>query len=42
MVSLPFPSGDKSTEYLDRILGNFYVGFILTTATDRSNATLLR
>ena len=31
MVSLPFPFRERMPEYLDRVYGNFYVGFILTT-----------
>lgn len=42
MVSLPLPLGDRTTEYLDRIWGNFYVGFVLTTAKNRSKVTLLQ
>jgi len=30
------------TEYLDRIWGGSYGGFVLTTARNRSNGTLLR
>ena len=29
MVSLPPSFGERTTEYLDRIRGNFYVGFVL-------------
>ena len=42
VVSLPLPFGDRMTEFLDRIWGGFYGGFVLTAARKRSNAALCR
>lgn len=41
VVSLPSQFGDRMTEYLDRIWGASYGGFVLTTDRNRSNVTLL-
>ena len=42
MVSLPLSFGDRTTEYLDRIWGDFYVGFVLTTIRNKSKGTLIQ